>query len=572
VVAEICRRLDGLPLAIELAAARAKVLPPRALLARLEQRLQVLTGGAVDWPARHQTLRDAIAWSYDLLAPTEQALFRRLTVFAGGCTVEAAEAVCQAAPVGANTLDTLASLVDKSLLQVGEDEVDAPRIILLETIREFGLQVLASSGEEDEMRQRHLLYFLALAEGMEEELRGPRQATALALLEREHNNLREALSWALQHGADEQGLRLARALWRFWLTRGHVTEGRRWLGLALEGAGAALADLRAPLLLGAGSLAFHHGDLATATTFLEDSLALFRTLGEHRGLAQALNNLGNIARANGDYARAVLLYEESRDSYAQAQDDWGITIVQHNLGRIALEQNDLDRAGTLFDNCLVLRRKLGDQLGIAYALDGLAYVARYRSDWPRAATLFAESLALFRAYGDRRGMASSLEGLGVAAYRLGNLGVAARLAEESLSLCQAAQLRGEMLDALHLMGYVSYHEGKPAQAAALFAQALKLGRDIGSPASIAGSLEGLATVAVSGHPVQAAQLYGAAAALLATLGSVPEPAYGVENERLIGSLRAAMGADAFATAWAHGQALSSLEALAGALDGVAGTI
>jgi predicted ATPase len=311
-IAEICLRLDGLPLAIELAAARIKLLSPQALLARLSHRLQVLTGGARDAPARQQTLRNTIAWSYDLLTAQEQRLFRRLSVFVGGCTLEAVEAVC-ATPGNetANLLDCVASLIDKSLLQQTEQEGEEPRLLMLETIREYGQECLAASGEVDATRLAHARYYLALAEQAEPELDGPQPAAWLAQLEREYENLRTALQWLLERRERELALRLSAALHRFWEMHGPVHEGRVFLARALAGSEDIVVAVRAKALLAAADLAIAVDDVEQARALCEEGLGLYRALGDTAGIARTLSQLGFVARMKGDLDAACSLSEQA---------------------------------------------------------------------------------------------------------------------------------------------------------------------------------------------------------------------------------------------------------------------
>ncbi len=324
-IAAICARMDGLPLALELAAARIKLLSPQALLARLDSSLAILTNGPADLPHRQQTMRRAIEWSYDLLDEPEQRFFRQLAIFAGGWTLEAAAAVCGGGDAQAATiLDMLASLVDKSLVAQGEDAEGEPRFRLLELIRAYGWELLVERDEERALRQRHAAYYLALAEQAEPELHGGDQITWLNRLEREHANLRAALHWAEESGAVQVGLRLTRALWWFWQVRGHLSEGRAWLErfLALQESapGESNAALVAGAHTGAGNLAWRQGDLAPAAAHLEVSLALYRELSDVPGIAHVLNTLGLIADGNGAYAQANALFEESLALYREIAD------------------------------------------------------------------------------------------------------------------------------------------------------------------------------------------------------------------------------------------------------------
>jgi predicted ATPase/class 3 adenylate cyclase len=335
-IAEICARLDGLPLAIELAAARIKLLSPQALLARLDQRLTVLTSGARDVPARHQTLRHTIAWSYDLLSAQEQRLFRRLAVFVGGCTPEAVESVSTAVDdTNADLLDSMASLLDKSLLQRVEQDGDEPRFAMLETIREYGLEMLASAGEEQATRMAHAAYYLALAERAEPELSGPQQLIWFERLEREHDNLRAALSWLLEQGAHEQSkehaLRLGGALSRFWEIRGYVSEGWRWLERVLEISRGERSAVRAKALIGAGALASLQDDFGQAEALCEEGMALCRELGDRRGSATALSSLGYAALMRSNYAAAHAQLEEALTLFREVGDTANSVYALHRL-------------------------------------------------------------------------------------------------------------------------------------------------------------------------------------------------------------------------------------------------
>ncbi|OGG56550.1 MAG: hypothetical protein A3F84_22560, partial [Candidatus Handelsmanbacteria bacterium RIFCSPLOWO2_12_FULL_64_10] len=418
-VAEICHRLDGLPLAIELAAARIRLLPPQAMLARLGRRLPLLTGGARDLPARQQTLRNAIAWSYDLLDAGEHTLFRRLAVFVGGFTLEAAEAVCRELSVGAvrepplqvidvDGLDGLESLVSKSLLRQ-EEVAGEPRFIMLETIQEYALERLTESGEAEAMRRQHAEYFLALAEGAETELRGPQQALWLNRLEEEHDNLRAALRWSIERGEAEQGLRLGGALWRFWEVHGYLTEGRERLAglLTLTGTSGRTAA-RAKALNGAGVLASRQGDYAAARALHEESLAIRRTLDDKQGIAWSLNNLGLVAADQGDYAAARALHEESLAIRRTLDDRQGIAASLNNLGLVVANQGDHARARALYEESLGILGALGNRQGIANLLNNLGNVAYGQGDCAAARALYEESLAIRRALGDRWGISNSL--------------------------------------------------------------------------------------------------------------------------------------------------------------------
>src|SRR6266487_3758364 len=437
-VAEICVRLDGLPLAIELAAARIRLLPPQALLARLSRRLQVLTGGARTLPERQQTLRNTLKWSYDLLDIQEQQLFRWLSVFVGGWSLEAAEAVAHAGqppdPVSVSVLDGVASLLDKSLLLQVEWESEEPRLLMLETVREYGLECLASSGEMELTRQAHATYYLQLSEQAEPELRGAQQAMWFNRLEAEHDNFRAALSWAVENGEGEIGLRLVGALWRFWMVRGYFTVGRGWLERVLERSSDAAPALQAKAFTGAGSIAWAQGNYQQAQRWHQQALALYRAVGDKPGIAFALNNLGNQAQYQGDYERARALLQESLALYRELGDQWGIAIVLGSLGVGEAWQGDYERARALFEENLALCRELQAKVDIALVLHNLGDVARYQGDHRRAMAYLEECLSVCEELGDKRLTANTLNILGLLARWQGDLVRSAARHTESLAL------------------------------------------------------------------------------------------------------------------------------------------
>jgi predicted ATPase/DNA-binding XRE family transcriptional regulator len=398
-VAEICYCLDGLPLAIELAAARIKLFPPQGLLQRLAQPLALLTGGAADQPLRQQTLRNTIDWSYALLTEEEQTLFERLSVFAGGCTVEAVEAVCNAASE-LDLLEGLASLVDKSLVQQqGEEEV---RFGMLETIRQYATEQLVQRGERDILRRRHAEYFVVLAEKEEPEWSGAEQTRQLARLEREHGNLRAALTWCLEEEESDLGLRIAANLGVFWEVRGHLAEGRNWLDAVLaipsrEGD----VRLRAWALSVAGNMAHRQGDFPRATALHESALQLRREVDDTLGVAGSVFNLARVARMQGEYQRAQELYEESLRLYQELGNSRGRAMVLNGLALLLQQQGEHERVKTLFKDGLQIMRELGDTRGIAVGLCNLGFVTEREGDFQRARELQDESLRLGWGLGDR---------------------------------------------------------------------------------------------------------------------------------------------------------------------------
>jgi predicted ATPase/transcriptional regulator with XRE-family HTH domain len=455
-IAEICARLDGLPLAIELAAARVRVLPPETLLARLSPQLKMLTGGPRDAEERQRTMRATIAWSEDLLAPEERALFRRLAVFVGGCTLEAAEAVCLA-PTGAepltlDLLDGLTALLEQNLAQQREEDGE-PRFGMLQVIREYAYERLEASGEAEALRRAHAAYYSALAQQAELELSGPDKEALMKRLESEHDNLRAVLGWARERGEVETGLRLVGALERFWHVRGHLREGRAWvetwLGPALgsevartdTNAGAAHGGpVLARALLAGGRMALYQGEYATARPRLEQATALWLAAGEQRMAGRTLNLLGSAAIYQGDLERAAICYEDALRCLQAAADRLGIAGTLLNQADLAYYQDDLERAANLGFEALALLRGLGDREAMAICLANLGTVARRRGELAQAQALQREALALDQQRGDLRRCAEDLEVLASTA------GVA-RQGEHAARLLGAAAAEREALGA-----------------------------------------------------------------------------------------------------------------------------
>jgi len=388
-VVELCRQLDGLPLAIELAAARVRLLSPEAVLARLGNRLDLLTSGARDLPDRQRTLRATLDWSYDLLGAVERSLFARLTVFAGGWTLEAAEAVCDVGKE-AEVLQHMSALVDQSLVQQQATIQHEPRFTMLETVREYALERLEESGELERLRRRHARYFLKLAEEEERASQGPLQRAWLDRLETEHDNLRAALAWSLtSQGDTELGLQLTGALSHFWYVREHHSEARMWLQSALERSGDATAA-RAKVLFGAGRLAWFQGELARADMLLEESLTLYQDSGDEAGAAFALLVLGRTAVSQGDRGRGQTLVEKSLALFRTQENMWGIARALIVLGDGALFERDVDRATAKFQKSLDISRDLEDAEGIALSLLYLGRTAHMQGDEARSKTLLEE--------------------------------------------------------------------------------------------------------------------------------------------------------------------------------------
>jgi predicted ATPase/class 3 adenylate cyclase len=425
-VAEICYRLDGLPLAIELAAARVRVLPPQRMLAELSHSLSFLMGGARDLPGRQKTLRGAIDWSHDLLTGAEQQLFRRLAVFVGGGTLEAIEAVCNLENDW-SVLETVESLVGKSLVKQAEAHGE-PRFAMLETIREYAGERSIAAGEAERVRERHRDYFLALGEQAAAKLKGAEQGKWFVRLEEEHDNFRSALGWSLLEVGSGGGLRLCVALYRYWLNRGHLSEGRDWCMRILSEAGVeGRTTERAKLLSATGLLAYWQGDYPAARARHEECLAIWGQLGDRRGIAVSLNNLGMVARSQGDYASARAMYEETLVIQRERGDRWAAAAALNNMANLAAEQGDYRGSQTQLQESLAIWRELGDRGATATALENLGNVAYEQGELAAARALHVESLSLRRQVGDKLGIVISLERLAAVAASLGSPLRAARI-------------------------------------------------------------------------------------------------------------------------------------------------
>jgi tetratricopeptide (TPR) repeat protein len=443
-VAEICRRVDGLPLALELAAARIKILPPEALLARLEQRLALLADGARDAPDRQQTMRNTIGWSYDLLTAREQVLLRRLAIFSGGFTLEAAELVSRtvetsrrrdvaaASPSDTAILEVLASLVDQSLLRLGEVALSGTveaRFSMLETVREYALERLEASGEAEIVRHAHAAYYLALVERAEASLHGPDAPATLNRLEAEHDNLRAALAWTIEQEDAPIALKLAHASWRFWWMHSHLDHGRLWLerALALPDPGASAAALRPRALVDAGYFARIQGAYTDAFAMGEEALAASRTIGDIDTMASALFLLGLVASDRGELEQAQLYYQEALALDRKQGDRHAVAIYLNQLGEIAIAQDQLDEAATAGEEALAIWRERGDAWGIAWGLIQLGKLARAQGDAAHAVALLRQSLTSNAQLGDQEITTRAVSELALLASDRGRYDLAARL-------------------------------------------------------------------------------------------------------------------------------------------------
>ncbi len=424
-VEELCVRLEGLPLALELAAARTKLLTPEAMLGRLGGRLDLLAAGTRDAPERHRALRATVDWSYELLTEGQQRAFARFGVFVGGCSLEAAEAVC--ARDGKSVLDDVSAVVDESLVR--RESAEEPRFAMLEAVREYALERLDDLGEDEDARGRHQAYFLGLAERAA--LKGPEQASWFTRLEVEHDNLRVAEAFSRERGDADSSLRFCVALWRFWQIHGHLDEGRRTLELALAASPAADPLLRARALNGAGVLAGEQGDFEAAAAYFEPSLELARQLDDRHRIAAVLTNLGNLALFATDFERARRLYEESLEYCAYLEEPEMELVALENLGLVALDQGDLGRAVTLLEQSAALAGRRGDERARSSSLRALAAALLERGEADRAFDPLAESLALARRLGELNGIAYCLD-------TFAGLAAADELAERAATLFGAA--------------------------------------------------------------------------------------------------------------------------------------
>jgi predicted ATPase/class 3 adenylate cyclase len=573
-VVAICRRLDGLPLAIELAASRVRLLPPKAILARLDSRLTLLTGGGRDRPERQQTLRGAIAWSHDLLDRSQQILFRRLAVFAGGWTLDAADTI-----VGFGTdppipvFEGLDALHDSSLIRLqessDEDAAADPRFAMLQTIHEFATEQLVASGELAQVKENHAAWFLDLAIEAEPHLSGPSAVSWLDRLESDHDNLRAALDWLRGRGDGERAATLAAALWRFWWLRGNVAEGRDQLETALAVDGSTTSAARATALDGAGVLAETQGDYDRAEEFHGEALALSRERGDTTGITRALGNLGVVAFDRGDDERATTLLEESLALAREIGSQLLVATALNDLASVALNRGHLDRAESLYQESLALRRKVASGSEIARSLNNLGGVAVDRGDFDRACKLFAESVSLYRDAGDRWGAAGALLGLAVANHGQGDALRAATMLEESLSLFrEVGDRRSAALAALNLAD--ALRDGDDlTQAGVHYRDALAEFGAIEDRALVAGGLRGLGSVMVRERQFEeAARLLGASSALTPDVdsGSGEAASEIATLEADLNAIRRALGEDVFAAAWNAGRALSPEAAVQVALS------
>lgn len=550
-VAAICQRLDGLPLAIELAAARVRLLPPTALLARLGQ-IAMQMQGTQDLPDRQRTLRDTIDWSYNLLPASEQQLFLRLGIFAGGCTLEAAETICNADEI--EIVDGIGSLLNNNLLRTAPGESGEPRFTMLETIREYARERLASDGDFGEIARAHAAYYGERAREADAHLHDEDEAVWMERLAAEHDNLRAVLSWCLE--ADPQaGLDLAANLWQFWWVRGYLDEGRGWLDHLLARVPNA-TPTRARALLGAAFLAMKQGDWEVARTHFEAGLALSRALGEHVLTAWFLREFATMHSHTSEYAAARTLLAEAVDICRTHGHAPGLEDSLLNLARVVRMQGEYAYAMELLDEALASAETRQSAWSIAAIRAVRGDIAIYVDDLPRAATEYNAGLTAARAVGHRSYEAWTLAGLGQVALWQGDTARAVPLLEAGLALHRALGDANSIGFVLHTLGQAAWQERDAARATDLFREALMVRRELRGQANLAATMEHLGQVMIAcGESERGVRILAAAAVARTTVGATATP---VESARVTQATRTAeatLGEAAFALEWAAGAAI-----------------
>lgn len=566
-IVNICQRLDGLPLSIELAAARMRLLSPQQLLERLDHSLQILTAGIQDVPERQQTLRNAIKWSYDLLNTEEQQLFRWLAAFISGCTIEAAEAVCDAVSnalknESINVLDAASSLLDKHLLQQQEEEDGTVRLLMLETIREYGLECLQIANEAEIAGCAHAHYYAHWVEECEPDVFDAGERAWFDRLEREYANLRTALHWLMERQAVEQVLSLSGSLVRFWAVRGYVSEGRQWLENALTAGEKVKPAARARALNGAGWLISLQGDFERAASFCKESLALYRELGDVRGTALALHRMALSTPTINNVDAACSLLEESLLLYRKAADKGGIAYSLMALGSMMILHGQESKARPRLEESLELMRETNNQEGIAWALVLLGQVVFRQGDIVRARMLAEEGLVHFKAISNREGIARSLILLGQLLQQQGDISGAYAQFAASLAIFRELGSRRFVAQSLIFLARAAVLQNELPEARALYEECLTLLADMDAKSSIASCLEELGCViAKQGDFVWATRLWGAAETLYEAIHTTPQRLKQADYEQIVSVARKQLGQKAFAAAWAEGRAMTPWEVL-----------
>ena len=555
-IEQICTRLDGMPLAIELAAARSNVLPPQALLARLERRLPLLTSRTQDVPARQQTMRNTLAWSYDLLTPQEQRLFRRLAVFVGGWTLEAAEAVAGPQEGSNSVIDGIEALIDKSLV-FPQTSAEEARFSMWEVVREYAWECLVASGEAQSTQAAHAAYYLSLAETTEPRLTSAEQQQWLDYLARDQANLYAALRWLGEQGHTEEALRLGGALWWFWWIRGQVSEGRAFLDQALALQQESGRNVGARAFRAVGTLRALQGSLREAEALCREGLTLFRTQEDTHGIVTSLWLLAYVLTEQSQYALARPLIEEALTRSRRSQDSWGIAYSLELLAAIDFNQGAYSAGRSLAEESLALSRAGGDPAGITRSLWLCGLLAFVQDHLTEAQGLLVESLEYAEVLGDKRDAAYTLVVLGYVAILEGDLVLAQARLKESLTLLNDLGDRRGISWALYGSGWIALVQREAPEAQAQLEQSLALLREVGQHWFLALTLEALAcAVALQEHHIRAARLWGHAEVLRETLGASRPPAAERMQEPLVGFTRAQLGEATFAAAWAEGRRMN----------------
>ena len=573
-VAQVCQQLDGIPLALELAAARVKALRVEQIAARLaeHEQFRLLTVGTRTSLPRHQTLHALIDWSYNLLSEPEHVLLRRLSVFAGGCTLEAVEAVCAGEGVETDdVLDLMTQLVNKSLVISERKPGQEARYRMLETIRQYAHGRLIEAGKAEQLQNRHLDFFLHWAEQAGPQLRGPKQLEWLDRLEAEHDNLRSALEWSqTQAEHSEASLSLAGALHRFWSQRGHVNEGRAWLDRALTNQNAPTTGAaRADALHAAGDLAREQGDMTRARILLEESASLWQVLGPagKTGLAYTLATLAEAMRRQGDPTTARSLADEAVALCREQDDRWGLAYSLSMLGIAIRDQEDFALARSVINESVAIWRDLEDEWGFRFATRHLAMVALRQGDYEVARHHYADCLAIAKKLGDEEAVAEALVNLGVATLNLGDRVQAKSLFADSVSLFRESGNKSRLAESFYYFGFLALFEDDNQQAKSFFEQELALARTIGPAWLGAQALRGLAGVAATGGQVlRGARLLGAAEARAEAAATYNDAVNSLLIGRTIATAVAQLGEAAFEQARAEGRAMTFEQAADYALE------
>jgi predicted ATPase/DNA-binding CsgD family transcriptional regulator len=573
-VAQVCHQLDGIPLAIELAAARVKALRVEQIATRLAEhdQFRLLTVGSRTALPRHQTLHALIEWSYNLLSEDERLLLQRLSVFAGGCTLEATETVCVGEGIEAdNVLDLMTQLVNKSLLICEREQSREARYRMLETIHQYANERLLEAGEGEPVRKRHFEFFLQLAEQAEPYVRGPQLPAYLNRLEAEHDNMRAALEWSLsQADYGEASLRLAGALFSFWEQRGYVSEGRGWLARTIANPAApSVGAARAKALYGAGCLTVADGDSVAAKTLLEKSVELWRALGRAglTGLAHALSWLGQITRHLGDPAASRVLINEAIILFREQDERWGLAWALSYMGMALRDQEDFALASSFIEESVALWRDLGNQFGLADAIRKRGYIAMRHGDYELAQRAFADALAITRKLSDKNAAAQSLIDLGQATLCLDDRIQAKTYLQESYDLIRESGNKSWLIDCFYYFGLLAGFEGHSQQAKRFLEQVLVLARQGGSIWQCANALMGLAGVAAAdGQARRAAKLLGAADTQIKAGASYWDAAESRYIHHAVSMAVAQLGEATFEKARAEGRAMTLEQAVKYALE------